>query len=372
MKRRTVIAVALMWLTVGIVHGLSRYADIVRYELNVPFTAADIGYFMLSYSFWIIITLVLLKAMAQFRFAPAPMGMLFIAGLVLWLPVYFAFDYGVATLVAGGGWRDWLARLNGTSGSVVFFYAVVFALTFALCVGVTQAGAAGLAQQRNLELERQRADTAEQLAEQQMQLMQSQLSPHFLFNSLGAMSYLARRDDRETLVSAIATLGSLLRFTVGNAARRTLSLAEELQFAEDYIGLQTLRFANRFRCTFSVTSGVDGAQCPPFTLQPLLENVFRHVIEQRSEAGPPSMPVEIAVQIRREDDRVALVVRNTRPADVATLRSPSDAGTGTGIKNLKVRLAHTYGSTFTYHQEDTDAGFAVMLTFPMEPPNDDL
>ncbi|MEM8547045.1 MAG: histidine kinase [Pseudomonadota bacterium] len=372
MKRRTIMAVALMWLTVGIVHGLSRYADIVRYELDVPFAAADIGYFMLSYAFWIIITLVLLKAMARSRFAPVPMGGLFIAGLVLWLPVYFAFDYGVATLVAGGGWRDWLARLAGTSGSVVFFYAVVYALTFALCVGVTQAGAAGEAQQRNLELERQRANTAEQLAAQQMQLMQSQLSPHFLFNSLGAMSYLARRDERETLVSGIATLGSLLRFTVSNAARHTLSLAEEIQFAEDYIGLQSLRFRSRFRCTFSVTSGIEGAQCPPFTIQPLLENVFRHVIEQRPEGEDPAIPVEIIVQIRCAEDRVALVVRNTRPVDVATPKSSTDAGTGTGIKNLKVRLAHTYGSAFTYDQEETDAGFAVTLTFPMEPPDDDL
>ncbi|MEL7313318.1 MAG: sensor histidine kinase, partial [Pseudomonadota bacterium] len=282
MNRRVFSLIVLLWIVVGTIHGLSRYSDIVRYGLDVPFSMVDVGYFVLSYAFWVVITVVLLKVMRaeRFRFSFGQLTACFVVGIVLWLPIYFSYDYGMSTLIAGGGWQDWTQKFAETSGSVVFFYAVVYALTFALCGSVTLASRARAAESEKSALEQQRAVAALALSEQQMQLMQSQLSPHFLFNCLSAISYLARNEDRKTLTDAVAKLGNLLRFTIENASRPTITIADELRFCEDYVGLQTLRFGNRFRFLLDVDPCVANAYCPPFTIQPLIENVFRHVVEQ--------------------------------------------------------------------------------------------
>ena len=95
--------------------------------------------------------------------------------------------------------------------------------------------------QANLALERKQHETALLLAVQKMQIMQSQLSPHFLFNCLGAISGLARQGDKDTLVEAVAKVGNLLRFTINNASENWISLDEEIGFCEDYLSLQHLR-----------------------------------------------------------------------------------------------------------------------------------
>ncbi len=373
MKGKTIALVAVLWMVVGGVHALSRYTDIVRYQLAVSFTLGDVGYYLLSYVSWSAITLVLLHLMqrSRFVFGYRQLLVIFTAGLALWLPLYLSYDYGISTLVAGGSWDDWLIRLTGTSGSVIYFYTVVYALTFALCGGVVLAQRAREARQANLLLEQQRTQTALELAEQQMRLMQSQLSPHFLFNCLGSMSYLARRSEKATLVDAIATMGSLLRFTVENASRQQVAVADELQFVQDYLDLQELRFGDRFQCHVDSRADAEQASCIPFALQPLVENVFRHVVEQRPQGNEDDAPypVKIYIDVRLDDAVVHLRVCNTRisqPSD-----DPEHNGHGTGLRNLETRLGHTYGDAFSLDTQETDNLYCVSLNFPASVPDDD-
>ncbi|MFK8014059.1 MAG: sensor histidine kinase [Gammaproteobacteria bacterium] len=255
---------------------------------------------------------------------------------------------------------------------MIFFYGVVYALTFALCVGLVLSARARQAQLVNTELERQTARATLELAEQQMQLMQSQLSPHFLFNALGAISYLARRVERDSLVEAVAQLGGMLRFTIANASQRTIPLLDELQFSKDYVALQRLRFGERFDCIFVQDANLESTPCVPFSLQPMLENVFQHVVEQTTEPpdGIERDNISIHVSIESSNSRVRFRVHNTRIADQSG--STPAMGHGTGMKNLKTRLEHVYGSDYSLAIEESATDFQVELSFSATPRVEDV
>ncbi|MFK8029098.1 MAG: sensor histidine kinase [Gammaproteobacteria bacterium] len=366
MKHKTTALIILMWVSIGAVHALSRYTDIVKYNIDVAFSMSDVGYYALSYASWTVLTLALIRVLsvAKSSLSYRRLAALFIVGLVVWLPSYFAYDYAIATWVANGGWAEWVDRFRATSGSVMFFYGVVYALTFALCVSFVFSARAREAQLVNIALERQTARATLELAEQQMQLMQSQLSPHFLFNALGAISYLARRGERDALNSAVAKLGGLLRFTIQNASQSTIPVLDELQFSKDYISLQSLRFGERFDCVFEHDPNLESMQCLPFSLQPMLENVFQHVVEQFTELpdGKTQSKISIRVSVKLHNDRVFMRVQNTRPA--TQLSSTPSMGHGTGMKNLETRLTHVFGSDFSLSNAESPADFQVELSFP--------
>ena len=202
-----------------------------------------------------------------------------------------------------------------------------------------------------------------------MQLMQSQLSPHFLFNCLGSISYLARRSAGEALVDAVSKLGDLLRFTIENASRPRITVLEELRFARDYVDLQSLRFGDRFDCNIDCDAGAESAECVPFSLQPLLENVFRHVVEQvADEPGALPDPVTIDVAVELSGGDVVMRVCNSRVPDPRL--HDSSNGNGTGIGNLKTRLTHTYGQRFRLENTTSPTSYCVALQFPSTVPGD--
>jgi LytS/YehU family sensor histidine kinase len=252
-----------------------------------------------------------------------------------------------------------------TSGSVIFFYAVVYALTFTICLGVAFSNQARTAEQRTLELQRQKAQTALELSEQRMQTMQSQLSPHFLFNCLSSISFLARQAERDRLVAAIAKLGSLLRFTIENAAQPRIPLVEEVRFVEDYIGLQSLRFGERFQWTLVTDIEASSPVCPPFSIQPLVENVFRHAVERFTDESQ-SDPVRIELTVIADASSVEIRVCNTRTSDAD--QQTVTAGFGIGEKNLETRLKHTYGAGYSLESFKSGKAFCVELRFPPSQP----
>lgn len=345
----------LAWTTIGLVHGLSQYTDIIKYNVNRPFTPMDVMYYVFSYWLWIIVSVTHLRFLSSmaYPFNPAKIAALFFITLVIWLPSYFSMDFAVATLRTGGSFADWQKRFDTVSGSMAFFYVVVYTLAFVACLGSVLAEKSRQARRQSAELRQKQTEIALQLSEQKMLLMQSQLSPHFLFNCLGAISGLARNGQRDTLIEAIATVGNLLRFTVTNSSVKTITLDEEITFAQDYITLQKLRFDNRFSCAFSLDIQDNHLFCPPFTLQPLLENVFRHAIENSEQH------IDISVDVTQKPDYVAFRVCNSVIAS-----APQNGGSGTGLDNLKTRLAHLYADDFTLDITKGEEQFCVLITIP--------
>ena len=356
LSKKSIAAVVTAWVVIGVVHASARYADIVRYKLNVPFSLTEVLYFVASYSLWIVVTTALLACLTRVKHIglnKSTIG-LFLGVLVIWLPVYFSTDYAIGTLREGGGFELWLSKLNGTSGSVIFFYVVVYALTFAACLGVVFSTRTKLATEQNESLQKQQMNDALKLAEKNMELMQSQLSPHFLFNSLSAISGLAREQDRDALISAVAKVGQLLRFTVENAKVSRITLDEELQFVRDYVALQQLRFGDRF--SFQLSSQVQDTVlfCPPFTLQPLIENCFRHAVENTEDF------VGIEVTIQNVGNTLSFRVCNTH-----SNKTVSGVTLGTGMKNLETRLEYLYPQKFNINVSSSEEKYCVHLTLEL-------
>lgn len=360
---RSVAFIWLIWATIGLVHGASRYTDIVRYSLNAIFTASDFALYIMSYSFWVLITLALLIFLKRmhYPFSSTKLAFCCVFGLIIWLPIYFAIDYGISTITAGGTIDDYWTRLSGVSGSVVFFYAIIYLLTFAACMGSVLMQNTTNIKQANLALERQQHETALLLAVQKMQMMQSQLSPHFLFNCLGAISGLARQGDKNTLVEAVAKVGNLLRFTINNATENWISLDEEIGFCEDYLSLQHLRYANRFNYTANIELSDLHFSCPPFTLQPLLENIFRHVVDTTSQT------IDITLKIQVQQGKIAITVCNSLFESTQQVQK-----SGTGIENLQSRLAHLYSDNYQFVITSNEQQYCVCLTLPKEAINSDV
>jgi two-component system LytT family sensor kinase len=179
------------------------------------------------------------------------------------------------------------------------------------------------------------ARLSQQLAEARLGALRMQLNPHFLFNSLNAITVLVRDANTPAATRMLEELGELLREVLRTDRSHEVSLAREIDFIKRYLGIEQVRFSDRLRPTFEVDPAVLKAAVPHFVLQPLVENALRHAIARRLDAGL----VQIAA--RREGDDLVLSVRDDGPGlDMDRVRK----GAGVGLANTRERLTALYGS----------------------------
>jgi two-component system, LytTR family, sensor kinase len=185
---------------------------------------------------------------------------------------------------------------------------------------------------------REREQAAEQLAaglaEARFQALKMQLHPHFLFNTLNAISALIPQEAQPAR-RMVARLGDLLRTTLEQEATQEVTLREELEFLEPYLEIERTRLGDRLSVEFQVEPEALDARVPHLVLQPLVENAVRHGVAPRS--GPGVVTVSAAV----EGGSLILHVRNTGSA--VRERSAREPG-GRGLANVRSRLEHLYGA----------------------------
>jgi two-component system, LytTR family, sensor kinase len=194
------------------------------------------------------------------------------------------------------------------------------------------------------------------LAQANLRALNMQLQPHFLFNTLNAISVLAAKGERVATVRMIGRLSELLRMALGNTAQ-TVSLGRELEFAQRYLDIEQVRFNDRMTVRFDVAPDTLGAQVPSMILQPLVENAVKHGLSQKRGAG------RIEVRSRRHADRLELSVRDDGPGFDG---APSGRGNGVGLVNTHARLEQLYGGDeFEMYRGDGPGGGAlVRITLP--------
>jgi two-component system, LytTR family, sensor kinase len=172
------------------------------------------------------------------------------------------------------------------------------------------------------------------LSEARLNVLRTQLQPHFLFNALNAISAHVESEPR-TARLMIERLGDLLRLSLDHIDRQEIGLEQELAFIERYLQLQAMRFEDRLDVSMNLDPDVQDALVPPFILQPLVENAVRHGAAARSAHGT------IAVEAWRDNGRVRLAVRDNGPGLPAGWSL--DRNQGIGIANTRERLRHLYG-----------------------------
>jgi two-component system LytT family sensor kinase len=208
-------------------------------------------------------------------------------------------------------------------------------------------------------LARQQTEAArlnEQLSKAQLDALRRQIEPHFLFNALNAIAGLVREKRNEDAVSMIAGLSDFLRRVVEDSHRQEVPLLEELEFAQKYLEIQKVRFAERLQFRVDVPEELYAARVPNLILQPMVENAIKHGIAKRVQGGV------IRIGASRENGRLALSVYNDGPG----LSVGWDAANnGIGISNVRTRLQSLYGEEFALKVRDGDGGgVEVLLSMP--------
>ena len=193
---------------------------------------------------------------------------------------------------------------------------------------------------------RARADSSQlqaELAEARLDALRRQLDPHFLFNTLNAVSALVERDPRGVR-RMIGQLSDLLRHSMDSASAPEVPLQQELDLLERYVDIMRVRFEDQLEIETRADSRTLDALVPNMILQPLVENAIRHGVEQREDSG------RVEVEAVLDGETLVLRVRDDGPGMAPWSVSSLDAaagsvsGRGVGLRNTAARLAHLYGA----------------------------
>jgi hypothetical protein len=231
-----------------------------------------------------------------------------------------------------------------------FFELLIYGFIFGLTGVIHLQLAAQRDTMRALSLERQ-------LSVAHLRALQMQIEPHFLFNTLNAITSLVELDRKEQALQTLGNLNSILKSTLRRSAPEKVSLAQELELVDDYLSIEVTRFADRLQVDMTIDPGSLDAQVPCFLLQPIIENAVRHGISQCEESGSIRMSAE------RNGSRLKLTVRNTVPG----MERPGQPGHGIGLKNTQERLTHFYGQNFEFRAGTLPpCSFEVYIDVPYE------
>ena len=195
---------------------------------------------------------------------------------------------------------------------------------------------ARLSETRRLEAEaaQLRAEAAElhaQVTDARLNALRAQLNPHFLFNTLNAVSTLVDEDPPGAR-RMIARLSDLLRHTLGEGDDQEITLARELEMLRRYLDIMEVRFQGKLEVSIETDASLDGALVPNLVLQPLVENAFRHGLAQMQTVG------RVAVRAVRDDGDLVLTVRDNGHGPANPVRE------GVGLTNTRARLTQLYGA----------------------------
>jgi signal transduction histidine kinase len=183
-------------------------------------------------------------------------------------------------------------------------------------------------------LQAQAAQLQAQLADARLAALRTQLNPHFLFNTLHAVSALVERDPRGVR-RMIARLSELLRTTLDGADEQVVPLGQELTFTHRYLEIMQIRFQGRLSIQSQVEPSALDALVPNLILQPLVENAIKHGVSKIDDEG------RIAIHARRDGERLVLCVRDNGPR---ITEQGLRAGEGVGLRNTRERLEQLYGT----------------------------
>jgi LytS/YehU family sensor histidine kinase len=163
--------------------------------------------------------------------------------------------------------------------------------------------------------------------------LQSQLNPHFLFNSLNTIAVLVRDGDNAGATRVIEQLSDVLRHTLGRARASEVALDDELELVRQYLAVEQVRFSDRLRPAFDIDPHALSAAVPAFAVQHLVENALRHGIARRTEAG------RVAVSARLAGDTLELSIED----DGVGIKPGAADEKGHGLENTRERLRALYG-----------------------------
>lgn len=198
------------------------------------------------------------------------------------------------------------------------------------------------------------------LQETRYKMLQAQINPHFLYNTLGTLNWLVKAGDRENACKMIVSLGDILRAAL--SPRQNSTAAADVQLASSYIAIQQLRYKSRAEFTLTVSGELEQWTLPHFTLQPLIENAIHYGVEDSDTV------CKIHIAAQAADDVLTLIVHNTgtpvEPKRLNEIRAFTikPQGHGIGLKNIYERLSMLYQDFgFDFDSDATGTTVRILL-----------
>ncbi len=196
-----------------------------------------------------------------------------------------------------------------------------------------------------------------QLSDAELRALKMQLHPHFLFNTLHAISVLIR-ENPTSAQRTVTLLGDLLRSTLATAGIQVVTLREELTFLRRYLEIEEIRFQDRLSVRFEIDPAAEDALVPNLILQPLVENAVRHAVE------PKPTPGTVVVRAGRQGQTLELAVLDDGPGVDS---HNSAGGNGIGLSTTRARLEGLYGKQGQLTLEPRpEGGLAVVVRIPLQ------
>lgn len=218
----------------------------------------------------------------------------------------------------------------------------------------------GVRYYESMQVQREMALRATSLAQEaQLTMLRYQLNPHFLFNTLNAISTLILDNRNKIANSTVTKLAEFLRYTLDQDPSKKVTVAKEVEALNLYLDIEKLRFDSRLRIVFLVQPEASRMLLPSLLLQPLLENAIKYAASPREEGAL------IRILARVNGEFLELEVADDGPGIVDTERLTN--GRGVGVRNTRERLQVLYGERSSVNVENAHPGLRVVLRFPAEP-----
>jgi LytS/YehU family sensor histidine kinase len=189
----------------------------------------------------------------------------------------------------------------------------------------------------------------------EIKLLQSQMEPHFLFNTLSNILSLIDADPGKAK-RMLESFTAFLRSSLVTARNETITLSQEMDVIKNYLAIFSVRMGNRLRYTIDIPESLRNFKIPPLLVQPLVENAVKHGLEPSVNGGT------LLVQGSREADTVRIIV-----ADSGIGVNETSPGNGIGLDNIKRRLSLLYGEQGRlFFEENRPSGVKVVIEIPYE------
>lgn len=241
----------------------------------------------------------------------------------------------------------WMARFFYGQLFTVLLYGFVLTIDYAL-----------ESRQRMARQQMESARLSEQLHKAQLEALRRQIEPHFMYNSLNAISGLVRDNRNGAAVEMIVALSEFLRGAAVESNQAQVALEEEVRYLQQYLQIEKARLAERLLVTLDIPAGLLPARVPILILQPLVENAIKHGISKRAQGGA------LQVAASCSNGMLSLSVDNDGPPLSMDWESES---IGIGISNLRTRLQIMYGNAFELHLRNRAAGgVQALVSLPLE------
>ncbi len=243
---------------------------------------------------------------------------------------------------------SWAFELSTTLLWLTFILGALLYLLSILCYDVL------IAFDNIRQAERRQAASEIYAREAELQMLRTQINPHFLFNSLNSISALTAIDASAARQMTIE-LAQFFRQTLALADQQKIFLAQEIELCQHFLAVEKIRFGKKLQANFELDEISPTCRIPPMILQPLLENAIKHGIRDLVDGGT------ITVTSKVRDEWLYIAIEN--PIDP---ESSASEGTGTGLKNLRSRFASLYGQRCRVDWTKDLSAFRVEIALPLE------